>query len=186
MTITNDRDLLERTLEAAARDQQTVTSAGQSIVPLIDGVTFHDSTMIRDDRGAVVELFDPRWGWHPDPLVFSYLFTVRPGVVKGWGLHKLHEDRYFVVRGEMEVVMFDPRSDSPTYGKVSRVLLSADRPRLMNVPKFVWHADHNIGTEDTVVVNFPTIQYNHASPDKYRLPIDTPLIPYSFGAARGG
>jgi dTDP-4-dehydrorhamnose 3,5-epimerase len=55
----------------------------------------------------------------------------------------------------------------------------------MNVPKFVWHADHNVGSEEAVIVNFPTIQYDHASPDKYRLPIDTPLIPYSFGAAHG-
>ena len=59
------------------------------------------------------------------------------------------------------------------------------RPRLMNVPKFVWHADHNIGSEECIVVNYPTIQYNHASPDKYRLPIDTDLIPFKFDGARG-
>ena len=31
----------------------------------------------------------------------------------------------------------------------------------------------------------PTRPYDHANPDKYRLPIDTPLIPYSFGDAKG-
>jgi dTDP-4-dehydrorhamnose 3,5-epimerase len=34
-------------------------------------------------------------------------------------------------------------------------------------------------------VNFPTIPYDHADPDKYRLPIDTTLIPFSFGSAHG-
>ena len=31
-----------------------------------------------------------------------------------------------------------------------------------------------------VVVNFPTIQYDHSAPDKLRLPLDTPEIPYRF------
>ena len=43
----------------------------------------------------------------------------------------------------------------------------------------------NIGASDVVVIDFPTAPYNHEDPDKYRLPIDTPLIPYSFTAARG-
>ena len=51
---------------------------------------------------------------------------------------------------------------------------------LVNVPIDVWHADHNIGTRDVVVVNFPTIEYDHAAPDKWRLPLDTPLIPASL------
>ena len=56
---------------------------------------------------------------------------------------------------------------------------------MVNIPKFVWHAEHNVGSTDVVVIDMPTEPYDHANPDKYRLPIDTPLIPYSFGAARG-
>jgi dTDP-4-dehydrorhamnose 3,5-epimerase len=35
------------------------------------------------------------------------------------------------------------------------------------------------------VVNFPTRPYDHASPDKYRLPLDTDEIPYEFEDPRG-
>jgi dTDP-4-dehydrorhamnose 3,5-epimerase len=63
--------------------------------------------------------------------------------------------------------------------------MSESQRKLVNVPKFVWHAEHNIGTKDVVLIDFPTKPYNHSDPDKYRLPIDTPLIPYSFGSARG-
>jgi dTDP-4-dehydrorhamnose 3,5-epimerase len=178
------QSLLELTLAAARKDAETVRG-GVRLARMTDGLTFRDSITHRDDRGSVTEMFDPRWNWHPDPLVFVYMFTIRPGVVKGWGLHRRHEDRYFVVEGEMEVVLFDPRPDAGTYGQISRVVLSADRPRLMNVPCNVWHADHNIGTTDVKVVNFPTIQYDHADPDKYRLPLDTDLIPFSFGDIRG-
>ena len=177
--------VLDITLRHAKRDVQTVDNTGKRVDGLLDGMTFRDTVHHRDDRGSVVEMFDPRWKWHPDPLVFAYMFTIRPGVAKGWGLHKEHEDRYFVVAGEMEVVLYDPRPDSSTYERICRVVLSADRPRLMNVPKNVWHADHNLGGTDVLVVNFPTIQYDHSNPDKYRLPLDTDLIPFQFGKVPG-
>jgi dTDP-4-dehydrorhamnose 3,5-epimerase len=130
-------------------------------------------------------LYDPRWNWHEEPLVFAYTFSIRPGFVKGWNLHKEHEDRYTLLQGEMELVLYDPRPDSPTCGDVCRVLLSEHNRSLVNIPRNVWHADYNIGTKDVVAVNFPTTPYDHANPDKYRLPIGTDLIPYSFGDAKG-
>ena len=130
-------------------------------------------------------MFDPRWGWHDDPLVFVYTFTIRPGYVKGWGLHEHHEDRYFVLAGELELVFYDDRPDSPTRGLVSKVYLNQYRRRLVNVPAGVWHADRNPGQTDVIVVNFPTIQYDHSAPDKIRLPLDTDQIPYTFEDPRG-
>jgi dTDP-4-dehydrorhamnose 3,5-epimerase len=132
-----------------------------------------------------MEVFDLRWNFHPDPLVFAYTFSIRPGVVKGWNLHREHEDRYAILVGEMELVLFDPRPGSPTCGQMSRILLTAQAPSLVTVPRNVWHADHNVGRTDVVVVNFPTTPYDHEQPDKYRLPIDTDLIPFSFGDAKG-
>ncbi len=167
------------------QDKQTVTPDGESIEKLPDGVSFYDLVTQVDERGTVCEIFDPRWGWHKDPLVFSYVFTIRPGIVKGWGIHKNHEDRYFILFGEMETVLYDERPDSPTYGLVSKIILSEYRRRLMNIPAGVWHADRNIGNKDVVVVNFPTIQYDHTSPDKYRLPLDNDRIPYKFENPRG-
>lgn len=178
-------DLLAMTLAAATRDRQTVRDDGSPIARLTDGVRMHQSPTFADARGSVVEMFDPRWNWHPDPLVFVYSFTIRPGFAKGWNLHKEHEDRYFVLQGEMELVLYDPRPESPTRGEVCRLVLSEHNRQIVNVPRNVWHADHNIGSKDVVVVNFPTMAYDHANPDKYRLPIDTPLIPYSFAGARG-
>jgi dTDP-4-dehydrorhamnose 3,5-epimerase len=110
---------------------------------------------------------------------------VRPGVVKGWGLHKEQEDRYFLISGEMQVVLFDVRPESSTYGKVMKLTLTEHDRALVNIPPYVWHADFNIGDKDAVAVNLPTKAYDHANPDKYRLPIDTPLIPHKFPTTRG-
>jgi dTDP-4-dehydrorhamnose 3,5-epimerase len=167
------------------RDVETVTPDGERIAPLPDGVTFRDVPTHVDDRGTVVEMYDERWDWHPDPLVFAYTFTIRPGMAKGWGMHKEHEDRYFILFGELEAVLYDGREDSPTHGLVATVYLSHHRRRLMNIPAGVWHADRNVGESDAVVVNFPTMPYDHSNPDKYRLPLDTDQIPYTWPEHKG-
>src|ERR1044072_6399573 len=76
--------LLDQTLAAAVKDRQTVTSEGESLDCLIEGSVFRQAPTHLDERGSVVELFDPRWEWHPDPLVFAYSFTIKPGFAKGW------------------------------------------------------------------------------------------------------
>jgi len=168
------------------QDRQTVNSAGESLQRLPAGVGLRDVPIQIDERGSVREMFDVRWNWSPDPIVFVYVFTVRPGMIKGWGMHKLHEDRYFVLAGEVEVVLYDERPESPTLGLVSKIVLSEYQGRLMNIPAGVWHADRNIGSKDVMVVNFPTIPYDHANPDKYRLPLNTDRIPHKFDQPRGG
>jgi len=178
--------LLARMLATATRDRQTVSRDGAPVRRLTDGVSIRDVATHTDLRGSVTELFDARWNYHPDPVVFAYCFTIRPGIVKGWNLHREHEDRYVLLQGDMNVVLFDPRPGSPTLGEVCTINLSAARRVIVNIPTNVWHADHNIGTTDVLVVNFPTQPYDHVNPDKYRLPLDTDLIPHSFGGAKGG
>jgi dTDP-4-dehydrorhamnose 3,5-epimerase len=177
--------ILDQTLAAATRDRPTVTADGEMLRRLTDGVKIREVRTHSDERGSVFEIFDERWGWHPMPVVSAHCFTVRPGFVKGWGLHETHEDRYFILSGEMELVLFDPRPHSPTCGQICKILMTEQNRCLVNIPTHVWHADHNIGTKDVVVIDMPTVPYNHANPDKYRLPIDSSFIPYSFGNARG-
>jgi len=167
------------------RDRQTVSPEGKDLKKLPNGVRFKVVPTHVDERGSVCEMFDERWDWPTDPLVFAYSYTVRPGKIKGWGMHKKHEDRYFILFGELEVVLYDDRPKSLTRGLVAKVYLSEKNRRLMNIPVGIWHASHNIGSVDAVVVNFPTIPYQHEDPDKYRLPLDTSKIPYSFDTPRG-
>lgn len=173
-------------LQESVKDKETVTASGENVAKLPEGVTLKKVVTHGDERGTVFEMFDTRWDWHKDPLVFSYCFTVRPGIVKGWGLHKKHEDRYCLISGEVMLVLYDARPNSSTFGLLSKIYLSEHNRQLVNIPAGIWHADHNIGKKDAIVVNFPTICYDHKDPDKYRLPIDTDQIPYKFEGARGG
>ena len=90
-----------------------------------------------------------------------------------------------VLNGEMELVLFDPRPESPTCGQVFKIVLSEHNRCLVNVPINVWHADHNIGTCDVLAINFPTTQ---SDPRQSRqIPAAPEYAPdsVSFGAAAG-
>lgn len=178
--------LFDTMLSAAVCDKATVTPGGNSLQRLTHGLKVRKLITHTDYRGTVTELFDPRWEFHPVPLVYAYTITIRPKIVKGWNLHQFHEDRYVVLQGEMELILFDSRPDSPTYNEICRLVLSEKDRCLVNVPINVWHADYNIGDKDVVLMNYPTLQYDHSSPDKWRLPIDTPLIPHQFPAGTMG
>ena len=179
-------NLLEKTIAEAVRDSQTVTTAGKPMRKLPEGVELRPSVRHVDPRGSIRELWDKRWGFHPAPVEFSYVFTVNPGTVKGWGLHQKHDDRYFLLKGEVELVLYDVRPGSSTEGQIFSITLNEFNPGIINIPAGIWHADHNFGSVEALVLNFPTMMYDHAAPDKLRLPIDTDLIPWSFGDATGG
>ena len=164
------------------RDTQTVDAQGRRLHRLPEGMVVRDLITHVDERGSVCELFDPRWGVSPDDMVFAYTFTIRPGQAKGWGLHREHEDRYAFIDGELELVFYDAREDSATAGEQSRLFLSHLHRKLLIIPRGVWHAERNVGAVDVRVVNFPSIQYDHESPDKYRLPLDTDELPVTLGA----
>jgi dTDP-4-dehydrorhamnose 3,5-epimerase len=162
------------------KDPQSVTRDGERVAPLIDGVRVRRAVTHPDERGTVCELFNPAWDFHPDPLVYVYQVTIRPGQVKGWVVHRLQDDRIFLSQGTMKAVLFDDRELSPTYGMVNEVFLDHHSRGLLVIPKGVYHAVQNVGSDDLLFINMPTRAYNHADPDKYRLPLNNDRIPYRF------
>ena len=162
------------------QDVQTVTPEGDSVAPLIDGVLVRPQVTQTDGRGTLCEILDLRWNVTDHPIVSVYQFTIRPGKAKGWHVHRLHDDRIFISRGELKVVLYDSRADSPTYGMVNELHRSETQRTLMVIPRGVYHAHVNIGSRDVLLISMPTRAYDHADPDVYRLPLGTDEIPYRF------
>ena len=97
---------------AARRDQPTVTRDGQARPTPIDGVIVERTGMHTDHRGALLPFLDARKSFWSEPVVYAYCFSIRPGRIKGWGMHEHQTDRYFVVRGHVRVALFDGREGS--------------------------------------------------------------------------
>jgi dTDP-4-dehydrorhamnose 3,5-epimerase len=170
---------------APVKDDQTVSSQGIAVAKRIAGVVVDRRTLHEDERGELVEIYNPAWGIHASPMVYAYFVSIRPGKVKGWVLHNRQDDRIFFFRGVVRVALYDSREDSATY-KMLNVLVMSERSRgLLIIPRGVYHALKNIGTEDALFMNLPTRAYDHADPDKYRLSVTNDLIPFSFDDGPG-
>jgi dTDP-4-dehydrorhamnose 3,5-epimerase len=167
------------------KDLPTVTPAGERLGQRIEGVVVRRAVTQTDERGTLCEIFSPAWGVHPAPLAYVYQFTVRPGKIKGWHSHRLHDDRIFISRGEVRVVLYDSRPDSPTHGLINEIFRSGLDRDLMVIPAGVYHAHQNVGSKDALFISMPSRAYNHADPDVYRLPINNDVIPYRFELSLG-
>jgi dTDP-4-dehydrorhamnose 3,5-epimerase len=96
-------------------------------------------------------------------------------------VHLRTTDRLFVNAGEVKIALFDSRPDSPTHGMVNEFRLGERRPALVIVPAGVWHGLKNLQSEQQgTVLNIVDRAYEYTDPDHWRLPADTPEIPYSF------
>jgi dTDP-4-dehydrorhamnose 3,5-epimerase len=167
------------------RDRQSVTPEGRPVIKLIDGVSVRPATTIEDERGEICEIYSPAWEMSNEPVVYVYQSVLRPGRIKGWVYHERQDDRLFISMGTLKIVLFDMREDSPTSGLINELHHSERNRALLIVPRLVAHAVQNIGTTDALFINVPTRPYNHGSPDKYRIPIDSDKIPYLFDRGPG-
>jgi dTDP-4-dehydrorhamnose 3,5-epimerase len=164
------------------QDRPTVNGDGQLLQKYISGVRLRSATTQMDDRGELCEVYNPAWGFSEEPLVYVYQATVRPGRIKGWVYHKLQDDRLFCIAGELKIVLYDLRDDSPTKGMLNEIFVGDKTRALVRIPKLVAHAVQNIGLHDALFLNLPTRAYSHDNPDKYRIAIDSGEIPYRFDA----
>ncbi len=167
------------------KDIQSVTPDGDRVGPTIEGLIVRELRTIPDERGEVCELYRSTWGLHDAPVEHAYLATVRPGVVKGWVLHRSQDDRIAVLFGALRWVFYDERPDSRTSGTVVEVTLTERNRSLIVIPELVWHAVENVGEGDAAFVNLPSQPYNHVDPDKYRLPLENDTIPFRFDRRNG-
>jgi dTDP-4-dehydrorhamnose 3,5-epimerase len=162
------------------QDTQTVTPLGERVAPRIAGVNLRAAITHQDDRGEVCEIFNAAWSFDDAPMTYVYQIVIRPRRVKGWVVHRDQDDRLFASLGIVKIVLFDDRPGSATYRMINEIYLGERNRALIAVPAGVFHAIQNVGEIDAVLINLPTRPYNHAVPDKFRLPLDTDQIPYRF------
>jgi dTDP-4-dehydrorhamnose 3,5-epimerase len=164
-----------------SEDGASVDAEGRRLQTGIDGVRLQMLGPLQaDHRGSLIEVLDVRDPFWADPIVYSYRITIRPGRIKGWGMHRVQADRYVALAGRVRVVLFDGRVESPTHQRFAEFQFTDETPGALRIPPGVWHADQNTGSTDVVIVNFPTHAYDPAHPDKARIEVTSGEIPFDW------
>ena len=164
------------TIKRGEKDVPTVTKEGAHLTANLDGVVVLQPPVHVDHRGALVEMYTNPEFWK-EPFAYAYQTSIRPATLKGWFAHEKKFDRYHLVSGELLVLLYDNRPDSPTRGMSQKLVLSEKSARQVLIPPLVWHLSLNVGTSDAVLVNLPSTHYDHSNPDRFYLSIDSGEIP---------
>jgi dTDP-4-dehydrorhamnose 3,5-epimerase len=169
-------------IEGATRDRQTITGDWtRTDVTLIDGVRVKEVKNVPKATGALTEIYRSDWGLDDRPVAQVFQVRLLPGQVNAWHAHAATTDRLFVAAGVIQVVLFDWRPGSPTHGAINEFKVGDIRPALIVVPPQVWHGIRNIGAGSALVLNLVDQAYQYDDPDHWRVPYDSPHIPFSFG-----
>jgi len=165
----------------------TVSKDGENLRPKIDGVITSRRPVHPDLRGRVFEIYrGGRDDFFHEEVSWIYGWSVRSGKLKGWGKHKVTADRYSLISGEVSVVLFDAREDSPSQMAFQVVHMSHQSVQLLYIPPGVWHLTVNTTDAEAFLLNFKTVPFNHNAPDKEMLPWNTNEIPFDVAAFISG
>lgn len=164
----------------AEKDKPTTTPEWDIIQTLIDGVTAFEMKNVLGTRQRLTEVFRPEWEPSGLPVAHVFQVLVYPGNTPNWHCHKFTLDRLFCALGQIKLVLFDGRTDSPTYRRINEFNLGEARPALVAIPPGVWHALQCCGQSSALVINMASHAYQYGDPDHYRLPANAPEIPYTW------
>ena len=152
----------------------------------IEGVQAGPLVIHPDDRGFFEEIC--RLGQGLSQLLaaakqvqFSAAVSY-PGTVKAVHYHLHQTDLWTPVLGNFQVMLYDLRMDSPTFGRLNTFYTGVLRPMQILIPPGVGHGYKVLGTEPALLV-YATDQFYDPS-DEGRIPWNDPDIRYDWETQR--
>jgi len=162
--------------------QSAVNEQGALRNAPIEGVWFRPTRPVPHEDGHVAEVARADWDIVGGPIVQVHTTTTFPDRIRAWGLHQRSTDRLFVVEGLVRIVVFDGRAGSATCGRLNVFAVSPKNPGLLVIGPNLYHGWKNIGANEAIIINMPTVMYDHEAPDALDLPWDSEaarrIIPY--------
>ncbi len=126
----------------------------------IKDAVVRDLRKFNDRRGWLIELF------RHDELAaeffpaMAYISSTNPGVARGPHEHVDQADLFcFLGPSNFKFRMWDNRPDAETFGNMMTMIVGADNPKAVVVPRGVVHAYQNVGDIDGIVINCPNRLY---------------------------
>ena len=163
------------------KDSQSVDSYWNRVgIELIAGVKVQEVKPVLTATGRLVEAYRSDWNLDDHAVGQVFYTTLKTAALSAWHVHKKTTDRLTAVSGELLIVLYDDRVNSPTYGNINEFRIGEHRPTTISVPPGVWHGVSNTHGGRSILLNCVDLGYLYDDPDHYRLPPDCSEIPYSF------
>lgn len=144
---------------------------------IITGVIKTPLKQFEDHRGKVMHMLrcDAPHFREFGEVYFSW---VSPGAIKAWKLHKELIMNFAIPVGAIKLVLYDERSDSPTYGMLNEFDMSDSDYYLLTIPNNIWYGFRSLHNKAAMVVNCATLP--HSPPESRTREVNDPSVPYSW------
>lgn len=150
----------------------------QKNLKLITDVAIKKLVRHKDERGFFEELIRVTDDFFKEGFGQLSHSLMYPGVVKAWHVHKTQVDWWYVVKGDLQVALFDLREISPTYKLLNQFHLGEQGDNvILKIPAGVAHGCKIIGK---VAELFYVTSKTYNPDEEGRIPYDDPKIGYDW------
>ena len=168
-------------IEGAVPDRETITAEWKPADQrLIEGVVVREVLNVPKPAGRLTEIFRRDWFSSEEPVDQVFVNVLEPRSISGWHAHAFAKDRLFAISGLFTIALFDAREESATRGVLNVFRFGEVRPALVIVPPRVWHGVQNISSAPAMLLNLTDIAYDYTNPDHWRIPHDSPAVPFDW------
>ena len=146
----------------------------------IEGVKIKKMVIHTDDRGNFIEVLRNDEGLLKQFGQAAISVTL-PSVIKAFHWHNRQDDLWYCLSGNAQVVLYDRRKDSKTFGKTQVIYLGDNaEKKLILIPKGVAHGYKVLGSTPLTMLYFLTESYNPKNPDEERIPFNDKEIGFDW------
>jgi len=153
----------------------------------IPGVLFQRSPIVKYEAGVICEIKNERWqNLYEGRLDHIYVIYDDTQSKRDWGMHQITTDRYLLLKGSIEVALFDGRKSGASEVVVFTLHGSGggDFSGVL-IPPGVWHSFRNLDNTELILMNFKHPEFNRDDVDKYRLPMPNELTSFEWTGRSG-
>lgn len=148
---------------------------------MIAGVVIKELATHPDERGFFREIIRRTDNFFAEGFGQLSHSAMYPGVAKAWHIHKNQIDWWYVPIGNLKLVMFDKRADSPTRGELQTIFMGEHYPaKAVKIPAGVAHGCKVLGGGITHLFYVTSGVYDPA--EEGRIPHDDKSIGYDWTA----
>jgi dTDP-4-dehydrorhamnose 3,5-epimerase len=132
---------------------------------MIHDVVVTPLEQIADQRGKVMHML------RSDAVGFAgfgeiYFSCVFAGAVKAWHLHRRMVCNYAVPCGQVRLVLYDGRTDSPTRGEIQEIVMGDGRYCLVTIPPMIWSGFQGLGSGMSILANCASMPHDPAESER--------------------
>ena len=113
---------------------------------MIAGVEIKELTTHPDERGFFREIIRSSDSFFNNQFAQLSHSCMYPGVAKAWHIHKTQIDWWYVPAGNLKLVLYDKRADSPTREELQTIFMGENYPaKVVKIPAGVAHGCKVLG-----------------------------------------